>query len=86
MKTHTTQVTKSDLLDYVTKFEFHEFRGEMRDFRESVESRFNAVDRRFDQLEESFRVHTGIIVQEFRERTDTIMEYVRHIDAKVDKM
>ena len=96
MKNNTTQVTKSDLLDYVTKFEFNEFRVEVRDFRESVESRFNAIDRRFDgvdrrfdsidrrfdQLQEEFRTHTGVILQQTREYFDTVMEYMRNIEAK----
>jgi hypothetical protein len=100
MKTNSSAVTKSHLLDYVTKFEFNEFRDEMKDFRTDTQRRFDFIDvrftavdkrldtldRKFDQLREDFRVHTGVIVQEFRESTATIMEYLRHLDAKkVDK-
>lgn len=86
MKTNNTQITKSHLLDYVTKFEFNEFRDEMKDFRSDTQQRFETLDRKFDQLREDFRVHTGTILQEFREHTATIMEYMHHIDTKkVDK-
>jgi hypothetical protein len=107
MKINTTTATKSDLLDYVTKFEFNEFRTEMLDRFDgvsdkfvSIDARFNAVDKRFDSLEkrfdgldrkfeqlrEEFRVHTGVLLQEFRAQSKIAMEYMKHIgENKADK-
>ena len=56
---------KTQLIDYVTKQEFHEFKDEMYDFkgemyvfrdemykfRNDTEIRFSKIDKRFDQIE-----------------------------------
>lgn len=89
-KTTPNYVSKSQLLDYVNKFEFNEFRDEMREFRANTEERFanidkrfDAVDRRFDRLEESFRVQTGVILQEMRSISQTTIEYMKGIEQRV---
>ena len=82
MKT-TTLVTKAQLHDYVTKFEFNEFAGEMRDFREETSKRFDRIDRRIDRLEESFRVQTGVILEEMRTISQATMEYIQGIESRL---
>ncbi len=89
MKINPTHATKSDLLDYVTKLEFNDFRDEMKDFRVETQNRFNSIDKRldgldrkFDQVREDFRIHTGVILQQSREEFKTAMEYMRHVEAK----
>ncbi|MEK7646643.1 MAG: hypothetical protein AAB381_03055 [Patescibacteria group bacterium] len=93
MKINTTQATKSDLLDYVTKFEFSEFRTEVSDRFDSVDSRLDSLDKRVDNLDrkidsirEEFRVHTGVLLQQSRDYFDTAMEYMKGIgENKADK-
>jgi hypothetical protein len=96
MPSHSIYATKSQLLDYVHKSEFNEFKKDMRDFHDemiefrdktetrfnSIDSRFNEIDRRFDELKEGFRIHTGIILQETREQFKIVMEYLKHLDEK----
>jgi|GEM_PF-2891330 len=93
MNINTIHITQSHLLDYVTKLEFNEFRDEMKEFRVDTQQRFTSIDkhldildRKFDQLREEFRVHTGTILQQSREYMNTVMKYMRHIDTrKLDK-
>lgn len=96
MKIPTIHVTKSDLLNYVTRFEFGEFRKEVLDRFDGVSVRFSAVegrldsvDRRLDNLghkvdsiREEFRIHTGVILQQSREEFKAAMEYMQHVEAK----
>ena len=89
MKTNPTLITKSHLLDYVTKVEFNDFRDEMKDFRVDTQNRFTSIDNRLDSLDrkvdsirEEFRVHTGVLLQQSREEFKTAMEYMRHVEAK----
>lgn len=117
MKTNTTQVTKSQLLDYVTKLEFSEFRNEVLDRFDSTDNRFDSIDTRFaaidtrftaidnrfdsvdkrfssmdkrlnsidkkiDQIREDFRVHTGVLSEQFSEQFKVAMEYMQHVEAK----
>ena len=84
MKTPTTYATKTNLLDYVTKSEFNDFKVEMYDFRDEMynfrnktEQRFNNVDRRFDELKEEFRLQTGILMDQMREDRKVTLEYIR---------
>jgi archaellum component FlaC len=44
-------ITKADLHDYVTKYEFNEFASEMRDFRENTTERFDQVDARLSGID-----------------------------------
>ena len=90
MKT-TTLVTKAELHDYVTKFEFNEFVGDMRDFRQDANERFNkvgkrfdSIDRRIDRLEESFRVQTGVILEEMRSLSQATVEYLKGMESRLD--
>jgi AICAR transformylase/IMP cyclohydrolase PurH len=82
MKTNTTQVTKSHLLNYVTQFEFGEFRREVTERFDSVDTRLSTLDRKFEQLREDFRTHTGVLLQQSREEFKIAIEYMRHIEAK----
>lgn len=90
-------ITKAQLHDYVTKYEFIEFVGEMRDFKEntgqrlegidsrlnSIDRRLDGIDRRIDRLEDQFRIQTGAIIEEVRVRSKTTMEYLQHIESKI---
>ncbi len=58
--------TKSQLIDYVTRRDFNDFREEIRDFRSQTEERFNRMDKRFDSLEDTMRIQTGIIIEQSR--------------------
>ncbi len=93
MKTPRTYVTKSHLLDYVTKGEFNEFRTEMYDFRDEVNRRFTVIDKRFDgidrklvDLDENMRRSFGLLHEQFREDLKASMEYYSNLDkTKVDR-
>ena len=50
-------ITKAQLHDYVSKFEFKEFVAEMRDFREETNRRFDQIDERFVAINVRF---TGV--------------------------
>ena len=72
-KTPTLYAQQSQLMDYVTKFEFNEFRDEVNHRFDSVDKKFTAVDVRFSDLDKSIkriseemRTHVGVVVQEFR--------------------
>ena len=87
MKTNPTQVTKSDLLDYVTRLDFNDFRKEVLDRFDSVSDkfasvdvRFNAVDKRFDSLErriDSLDRKVESIREDFRIHTGVILQQSR---------
>ncbi len=88
-KSQKTYVTKSNLLDYVTKGEFNEFKtemydfkSEMYDFRSRTEKRFDAIDRKLVELEENMRRSFGLLHEQFREDLRTSMEYFTDIDRK----
>lgn len=89
MKTPQTYATKSNLLDYVTKSEFNEFKTEMYDFRDEVNQRFSRVDKRFDiidrkliDMEENIRRSMALLHEQFKEDLKTSMEYFTDIDRK----
>lgn len=91
MRTSTTHITKSDLLDYVTKSEFKEFKDEMYEFRDDMglfrtntEARFNSIDKRLitidekiDDLADQMRRSMGILAEQFREDLRTSLEFLR---------
>jgi hypothetical protein len=54
----------------------------MKDFRSDTRQRFDTLDRKFDQLREEFRVHTGVLLQQSREEFKIAMEYMQHVEAK----
>ena len=100
MKTPTTYATKSNLLDYVTKGEFNEFKEEMYDFKDEMyhfrdemgtfqtatEKRFNNIDRKLVDMDENIRRSIGLMHEQFREDLKTSMEYFSDMDRKkVDK-
>ena len=86
MKTPRTYVTKSHLLDYVTKGEFNEFRTEMYDFRDHTNRRFDAIDRKLVDLDENMRRSFGLLHEQFREDLKASMEYYSNLDkTKVDR-
>jgi len=100
MKTPSTYATKSNLLDYVTKSDFNEFktemydfRNEMYDFRDEVNQRFSRVDKRFDSIdrklidmEENIRRSIGLLHEQFREDLKASTEYYSSLDrVKVDR-
>jgi archaellum component FlaC len=54
IKSPVVYATKSQLLDYVSKFEFNEFVGEMRDFRVDTNKRFDLIDNRASFTDKRF--------------------------------
>lgn len=82
MKTNPTHVTKSHLLDYVTRLEFNDFRKEVADRFDSVEVRLSNLDRKVEMVREDFRIHTGVILQQSREEFKIAMEYMQNVEAK----
>lgn len=76
MKTPTTYATRSQLMDYVTKGDFTEFKEEMRDFRDDAEKRFTSIDSklrtiddRFDSIDKRLSIHDR--------RFDTLEDTIR---------
>jgi len=51
INTNTATVQKHQLLDYVSKREFNDFVGDMREFREVTVTRFDQIDVRFETIE-----------------------------------
>lgn len=93
---NTNLVSKHQLLDYVSKREFNDFVGDMRDFREVADKRFDSIearlsahdkrfdniDRQFDELKELMRVQTGAILDQFRSDLRAATEFFDNIDKK----
>lgn len=85
----TTYITKAQLHGYVTKFEFNEFVGEMREFKENtterfnqldsrlsgIDSRLNAIDKRFDSIDRRI----DRLSEDFRTQTGIILEEMRSL-------
>lgn len=96
VNTNNTFVSKHQLLDYISKRDFNDFVAEMRDFKELTGERFNTIearlaehdkrfdkiDRQIDELKEIIRVHTGALLDQFREDLKMGLEYVQHVDNK----
>jgi chaperonin cofactor prefoldin len=64
MTTTPVPLPKHQLLDYVSKRDFNDFVGEMRDFKDMVGMRFDTIeqrlsvhDKRFDTIEQRLGVH-----------------------------
>lgn len=87
MSSHSTYATKSQLIDYVHKGEFNEFKKEMYEFkkemydfrdefiifRDKTESRFNSIDKRFNSIDRKF----DELKEEFRIHTGIILQETR---------
>ena len=85
MKTNT-YVTKDQLVtDYVTKADFTEFREEMRDSKQDLDTRFDAIDarlvahdKRFDAIDARLSAHD--------KRFDAIETRLSNHDKRFDKL
>lgn len=98
-KMTTAYATKSQLLDYVTRREFldfkedfhafkeevYSFRDEMYEFRRSTESRLDRIDKRFDEIKEDFRIQTGYLMEEMRDERQAMKEYIQPLFALLNK-
>ena len=90
MTTTPVQIKKHQLLDYVSKRDFNDYVGEMRDFRDGTEIRFDAIDKRFsaidrrlDKLGEDFRIQTGAILDQFKEYMQINREYMQGLEERL---
>ncbi len=86
MKETTTYATTHQLrADYVTKFEFNEFRTEVRDQFIGVNARFDGIETRLDSIEK----RQGIVEKRLDvlvRRMDTLEENVgKRIDGALDE-
>ncbi len=101
MKTNTTYVTKNQLVtDYVTKFEFAEFKEEMYDFKDdmnnfrsetgkrfdSVDKRLTSVERKLDEYREEMRRTSGAMLDQFRHDLKVGFEFMMDVrEGKKDR-
>ena len=82
MKTPPIYATKSQLLDYVTKSEFKEFKDDMYDFRDQVYDRLNSIDQKFEA-----RFGTNdVVLARINKKFDSIDRKFLSIDKKLDDM
>ncbi len=89
-------VTKDKLADYVSKNDFHEFKMEMRDFRDETNNkfdgieirlsahnkRFNEIERKIDDLKSEYYIHIGVMREAFRH---DLLLAVEHLQGLVTK-
>jgi len=87
-----TLVNKSQLVDYVTKIDFGEFKEEMSDFRAETEVRFDSVDSRFDLIDKRFDLIDNRFVAAdkrfvaIESRLSSIDKRLNGIDKKFDQL
>ncbi len=87
-------ISKRDFNDFVA--EMRDFRSLTETRFNSIDARFNTIearlaehdkrfdkiDRQIDELKEIIRVHTGALLDQFREDLKMGLEYVQHVDNK----
>ncbi len=92
VNTNTTLVSKHHLLDYVSKRDFNDFVAEMHDFRDVTETRFDAIDKRFniidrklDKLGDDFRIQVGAVLDQFKEQMQINREHMQGVEERLRK-
>jgi hypothetical protein len=94
-KIPTPYITKNQLLDYVTKNDFNEFKTDVFKRFDAIDARFDAVDKRmgsldqrmstlekgFIRLEDNMRIQAGVYYERMEHNFKAGMEILKEIAA-----